>query len=143
MAEDKVALAVQMLNNLLADGWSVAAIARGCDVNQITLNKIKHLKATRISEKVFDKIDEFRIKAAAGEVEKPIRGRAASGAGRRESKAGPVKKSSTASQQSMSLINTNYVSVDITQLQSVIDRLIENFSDAITELQSLRGMLKR
>ena len=70
MIEDKVALAVQTLGTLLGDGWSVAAIAKGSGINQITLHNIKNRKATRITDKVYDKLDEFRRKAAAGEVQK-------------------------------------------------------------------------
>ena len=41
------------------------------------------------------------------------------------------------------MINTDYVPVNISQLQGVIDRLIENFSAAIAELESIKKQIKQ
>ncbi len=143
MGDDKLGAAAGILAALMADGWSVAAIAKESGVNQITLGNIKNRKAGRITDKVFERIEAFRERAASGDVQKPSRGRSSAPAAAQTRKtAAPVKKAQVA-QSSMSLINTDYVSVDITQLQSVIDRLIGNFSDAISELESIRGMLRR
>jgi hypothetical protein len=151
MPENNFATAAKFLSALLADGWSVAAISRETGVNQITLGNIKNGKAGRISDRVFGLIEGFHSRAMAGELTKPSRGRGPATAttktvsprAAKTPAVAAVKGAPLASAATTSLINPNYVSVDITQLQSVVDRLIENFSDAISELQSIRSMLTR
>lgn len=151
MAENTIENAVSMLTALLASGWNVAAISRETGINQITLGNIKNGKAGRVSDRVFGLLEDVHTRAIAGDLEKPSRGRGPA-AGSKKSAAprtartaapAPVKGATAAPASVSSLINPNYVSVDITQLQSVVDRLIENFSDAIAELQTIRSMITR
>lgn len=164
MSDDKLALAIQHVHDMLDNGWTAAAISKASGVNQITLGNIKNRKATRITDKVYQRIAEMKAKVDAGQLEPPKRGRKsaskmvtktpAAAASRSKSVEKPDEKPAPrpgargpkpaprAAKSSEGMINTNYVPVDIRQLQGVIDRLIDNFSAAITELESIKKQLK-
>lgn len=161
MSEDKLELAVKHVHDMLAKGWTVTAISKNSGVNQITLGNIKNQKAQRITDKVYQRIADLKAKVDAGQVEPPKRGRkpaskmvaktpaaeaSAKKPGRkpvaRPGARGPKPAGRTSSRDATGMINTNYVPVDISQLQGVIDRLIENFSGAINELENIKKQLK-
>ncbi|MCB2205789.1 hypothetical protein KQI65_13670 [bacterium] len=154
MTQDKLELVTQHLTDLMDAGWTVAAISRESTVNQITLGNIKNRKATRVTDKVYQRVADFKARVDKGLVEAPTRGRKAG------KKAGTGKVQPTASApksptrtpraaaatrsvpaQRGSIINNDYVPVNASQLGSVIDRLIDNFSAAIAELESIRKQL--
>ena len=148
MADDRVTAAVTMLNQLKETGWSMAAISKASGVNQITLGNIKNGKATRITDKVFQRIEGFKKQVDAGGA---APAKAAADAPKAAPKAAPAKAgkprgpkpgAKKAAAAPASLINPNYVSVDLTQLQGMIDGLIVNFADAIERLKDVKKMLK-
>jgi len=161
MSEDKLELAVKHVHDMLDNGWTAAAISKESGVNQITLGNIKNRKAQRITDKVYQRIADLKAKVDAGKVTPPKRGRKASSKmvaktpaaaasgnkpGRkplpRPGARGPKPVSKAGAGDASGMINTNYVPVDISQLQGVIDRLIDNFSGAIRELESIKKQLK-
>ena len=161
MSEDKLELAVKHVHDMLDNGWTAAAISKQSGVNQITLGNIKNRKAQRITDKVYQRIADLKAKVDAGQVTPPKRGRKASSEMVAKTPAaaaspkktarkpvprpgarGPKPTSRTRTGDASGMINTNYVPVDISQLQGVIDRLIENFSGAIEELESIKKQLK-
>jgi hypothetical protein len=139
---------------MLGAGWSASAISKESGVNQITLSNIKNNKASRLTDKVFDRLRDFKSKVDAGEIVKaPSKNASTPSAGVAPKKA---KRTATKSRKATagnkadarpaadsSLINTNYVPVDIVKLQTVIDGLIANFSDAIEEMKNIRRMIDR
>lgn len=148
MADDRVTAAVTMLNQLKEAGWSMAAISKASGVNQITLGNIKNGKATRITDKVFLRIEGFKKQVDAGGT---APAKSAADAPKAAPKAAPAKTgkprgpkpgAKKAAAAPASLINPNYVSVDLTQLQGMIDGLIVNFADAIERLKDVKKMLK-
>lgn len=159
MAQDKLELVTQHIMHLLEQGWTVAAISRESGVNQITLGNIKNKKPSRVTDKVYQRIADFRARVDQGAMTPPARGRkAGSAAAQKSAAAKPAARPSSpsptpgvkqksgrtgAAAQTGSIINTNYVPVNAAQLQGVIDRLIENFSAAIAELESIRGQIKK
>ena len=161
MSEDKLELAVKHVHDLLDSGWTATAISKESGVNQITLGNIKNRKAQRITDKVYQRIADLKAKVDAGRVEPPKRRRKTTSKmvaktpaaaatektpGRkpvpRLGARGPKPAGRKGSQEASGMINTNYVPVDISQLQGVIDRLIDNFSGAIEELESIKKQLK-
>jgi len=154
MAQDKLKTTIDNIHGLISTGWTVAAISRGSNVNQITLANIRDEKASRISDKVYQRIADFKALVDAGKVQPPTRGRKGAGKAVKspaqsvpastKAKPGPAKAAKPAAKtmQSGGIINTNYVPVNITELQGVIDRLIANFSGAIAELESLKKQIK-
>jgi len=162
MTQDKLELVTQHIAHLLEQGWTVAAISRESGVNQITLGNIKNKKPSRVTDKVYQRIADFRARVDQGGVTPPSRGRkpgkasaqtavtaksavrpavsATAPASAPRAKKGAAK---TAAASEGDIINTNYVPVNAAQLQGVIDRLIENFSAAISELESIRAQIKR
>jgi|GEM_PF-1475827 len=158
MADENFVNAQKHIADLMAKGWTVAAISKFSGVNQITLGNIKNNKSSRLTDKVYQKIFDFKKRAEAGEFTQPVRGRrspAQKGTGKAPAKATPKTKAtpkatakvkasaSPGASEFPSIISPNYVSVDITQLQSVIDTVIENFTQSLSELQNLKKMLKR
>jgi hypothetical protein len=165
MSDDKLELATQHVHTLLENGWTATAISNASGINQITLGKIKNESAKRITDKVYQRIADLKAKVDAGQVEPPARGRKSAGkkalkgtakgtsipraaatsgdtAVARPAARGPKPTGRPRKQESPGMINTNYVPVDISQLQAVIDRLIANFSAAIEELESIKNQLK-
>ncbi|MBN1447652.1 MAG: hypothetical protein JXA28_06955 [Bacteroidetes bacterium] len=165
MSDDKLDLAIQHVHTLLENGWTATAISNASGINQMTLGKIKNESAKRITDKVYQRIADLKAKVDAGQVEPPTRGRKS--AAKKTSKAGakvtslpraagksddtavarpaargPKPMGRPGKQHYSGIINTNYVPVDISQLQGVIDRLIANFSGAIDELESIKRELK-
>lgn len=162
MSEDRVTIMRDTLQALIADGWSAAAIAKLGGVNQITIGNLKNGKASRITDKVHDRIMSLKRRIDAGEVEQPKRGRkaaagkaaagkAAAGKGS-PSPAGRVsapraaaaaKRPSDAASGAdfRGMINTQYVPVDVERLQEMIDALINRFTGAIEELESIKKQL--
>lgn len=159
MTQDKLELVTQHIAHLLEQGWTVAAISRESGVNQITLGNIKNKKPSRVTDKVYQRIADFRARVDQGGVTPPSRGRKPGKASAQAAvtakpaarqgmpAAAPAVKrksaGSTAAAQHGDIINTNYVPVNAAQLQGVIDRLIENFSAAISELESIRAQIKK
>lgn len=163
MAQDKLELVTQHLTHLLEKGWTVAAISREAGVNQITLGNIKNHKPSRVTDKVYQRIADFRARVDQGAATPPSRGRksaakttkpstgaASTGAASTRTaapssspraKAGSAKAAGAPGEGN--IINTNYVPVNAAQLQGVIDRLIENFSSAISELESIRAQIRK
>ncbi len=155
MSEDNLTQTIQNIKAMMALGWTAAAIAKEGDVNQITVGNIKNGKASRVSEKVSNKMANLRKRVESGSVEAPRRGRKPSGTAPAAVK--PSARKSAATQKpattkgsassinssSMSgMINTNYVPVDIVRLQGMIDRLIGSFAGAIDELEQIKSQLK-
>lgn len=163
MTENKLSLTMRMLEEMIARGWSAAAIAKLSGVNQITVGNIKNGKASRVTDKVHDRIAGLKARIDAGEVETPRRGRKSAGSGstalpgktetktvKRDSKAPGTtaprptaarKKTETADDLS-GMINRQYVPVDIAKLQGMIDQLIARFTDAANELEAIKAKLK-
>ncbi len=159
MAQDKLELVTKHLSDLLDVGWTVAALSRESGVNQITLGNIKNRKATRVTDKVYQRIADCKARIDAGNVPLPGRGRKTTGksaAGKHDAPASPsvsatadrpapkapAKKSSPAKHHD-GMINNDYVPVNVAQLQGVIDRLIENFAGAIAELESIKKQIRQ
>lgn len=152
MPQDNLKTTIDTIHTLLAAGWTVSAISREAGVNQITLANIRHEKATRISDKVYQRIADFKTRVDAGQVQPATKGRKAAKASTAapakpkapaaKPAARPAAKSGKQAGTASAIINTNYVPVNITELQSVIDRLIANFSGAIAELESLKKQIK-
>ena len=158
MTQDKLELVTQHVSDLIEAGWSVSAISRESGVNQITLGNIKNRKAQRVTDKVYQRVADFRARVDAGAIDPPKRGRrtadpvAPQGAAVKREPAtvtpaatAPAARRRSASKPAMtgSFISTDHVPVDAQQLQAVIDRLIDNFSAAIGELEQIRRQLKR
>jgi transcriptional regulator with XRE-family HTH domain len=77
MTDDRLTMTIRLLEEMISQGWTAAAIAKGSGVNQITVGNIKNRKASRVTEKVYDKIAAFKQRIDAGLEEKPKRGRKA------------------------------------------------------------------
>jgi transcriptional regulator with XRE-family HTH domain len=75
MNEDNLSLSLKYLRDMMAKGWSASAIAGQSGINQITVGNIKNGKASRVTDKVFQKIAELKKRIDAGEAEMPKRGR--------------------------------------------------------------------
>jgi len=142
MATDKLAKATGVLNDLLAAGWSGAAVSKVSGINQVTIGSIKNGKSSRISDKVYSKIMALKDSPApAG-----TRARKAPTSAAEKTVAAPAKKKSAAKKQpaspvSGSMINPNYVPVDIVQLRGVVDSLIGQFESALEELQNIKKQI--
>lgn len=200
MNEDNLSLSLKYLRDMMANGWSASAIAGQSGINQITVGKIKNGKASRVTDKVFQKIAELKKRVDAGEAEVPKRGRrpfaetvtsasnhikaavppvrtasaatpavsaqpaapakksappagavqrgaavdtATAMAGKSPVGTTPAGRTASASLDLAGMINTNYVPVDIVRLQGMIDRLIENFTGAVAELEQIRSQLEK
>ncbi|MFZ1730900.1 MAG: hypothetical protein WBQ23_00620 [Bacteroidota bacterium] len=166
MSEDNLTLTVRNIQAMMAQGWTAAAIAAQSEVNQITVGNIKNGKASRVTDKVSDKIAALRKRVDSGSAETPRRGRkpaegkAATSHGKpvttRIKSAAPKAASPASSRAAQpaapkstpmssgieGMINTNYVPVDIVRLQAMIDRLIDSFGGAISELEQIKSQLK-
>jgi hypothetical protein len=154
MSDDNFTQAAQILKEMLGAGWSASAISQESGVNPITLSNIKNNKASRLTDRVFDRLRDFKTKVDSGELVKPSsRGASTPSAGvapKKAKKTATTSRKATAGNKAVarpaadsSLINTNYVPVDIVKLQTVIDGLIANFSDAIEEMKNIRRMIDR
>ncbi|MBE0645250.1 MAG: helix-turn-helix transcriptional regulator [Bacteroidetes bacterium] len=163
MSEDRLALTIRSLEHMIARGWTAAAIAEQSGVNQLTVGNIKNGKASRITDKVFNKIAAFRLKVDAGTVLPPVRGRKPGRPAGAATAVPPIKgktpqqgksvpqpaqgKAKTPPRRSDGLsikgmISTDYVPVDIAQLQALIDGLIARFAGAIEELEQIKRQLQ-
>lgn len=169
MNEDNLTRTIRDIKAMMEMGWTAAAIAKEGDVNQITVGNIKNGKASRVSDKVCNKMADLRKRVESGSVEAPKRGRkpasgtavpgkamsapqatrkaaaspktsAASTPGTRTTASRGTASPAAASMDGM--INTNYVPVDIVRLQGMIDRLIGSFAGAIDELEQIKSQLK-
>lgn len=164
MTENKLSLTMQQLEEMIARGWSAAAIAKLSGVNQITVGNIKNGKASRVTDKVHDKIAGLKARIDAGQVEMPRRGRKpvtesitasaekkTAKTVKRESKspgttaprpATALRTKTDTAEDFSGMINRQYVPVDITKLQGMIDQLIARFTDAANELEAIKAKLK-
>jgi hypothetical protein len=167
MSEDNLTRTIRNIQAIIAKGWTAAAIAKQSDVNQITVGNIKNGKASRVTDKVHDKIAALKQRVDSGSAEAPKRGRkpavgTAQTPNQNTSRAKPGIKSAppttthipsrtvrntdpkpTAPTSGIEgMINTNYVPVDIVRLQAMIDRLIDSFGGAIDELEQIKSQLK-
>ena len=157
MSEDRVTIMRDTLQALIADGWSAAAIAKLGGVNQITIGNLKNGKASRITDKVHDRIMSLKRRIDAGEVEQPKRGRKAAAGKAAAGKGSPSPAGSVSAPRAAAaakrpsdaasgadfrgMINTQYVPVDVERLQEMIDVLINRFTGAIEELESIKKQL--
>jgi hypothetical protein len=164
MSEDNLTLTSRYLKEMMEKGWTAAAIAKQSDVNQLTVGNIKNGKASRVTDRVFKKIASLKNRIDAGNAQPPRRGpkpghgvpirssgaaadakrkTAGSGAAPSAKPASPSTARTSGSGYSFeSMINTNYVPVDIVRLQGMIDRLIDSFAGAIGELEQIKSQLK-
>jgi hypothetical protein len=159
MADEKVTKVMDAVRSLLSAGWTASAISNASGVNPITIGNIKNGKAQRVTSGVYNKLMDVKNKADQSLIAPPARGRKPAAAAKPAPKAKPgpkpkakpgpkpkgrpgrkpgVKSASPAS----SIINTNYVPVDVTQLQAAIDSMIKNFSGAIKDLEGIKKQLK-
>lgn len=160
MANDNVTTAFNAVHSLLSAGWTAAAISTASGVNPITIGSIKNSKSKRVTNKVLSKLLDVKSKADQNLITPPPRKRKATAAVAAKpaptprakpgpkpkakpgpkSKAKPGPKSRTSA--GGSIINTNYVPVNVAQLQAAIDSMIKNFSGAIADLEAIRKQLK-
>ncbi|MBR9977423.1 MAG: hypothetical protein KFH87_04990 [Bacteroidetes bacterium] len=161
MSDANLELARKHISEMMEQGWTAAAIAREGGLSPITLGNIKNGKATRVTDKVLNRLTDLRERIASGAItattKRPGRPKA-SAAGTAGTKtpdrrpgrppavtnSGKKQPASTATGSSITdgMINTDFVPVDIVKLQQMIDLLIERFSGAIDELEGIKSQLK-
>ena len=95
MTQDKLELVTKHLQDLIDGGWTVAAISRESGVNQITLGNIKNKKATRVTDKVYQRIADCKARIDAGKVPPPSRSSKASASSKEGSGSGVARPSRT------------------------------------------------
>ena len=163
MGEDRLAETRARIEQMIAHGWSAAAIATFSGISPITVGNLRSGKAQRVTEQVSRKIAALRVRIENGEIEMPRRGRKSASGGTapaaalpRQTAAVPNKTSDhretgTTARSAPSaspgsdfggMISTRYVPVDIEKLQEMIDRLIARFTAAAEELETIKSQLK-
>ncbi len=163
MSDDNLSLCITHLQEMMAQGWTAAAISRESGVNQITIGNIKNGKASRVTDKVYRKIADLKERVDGGKLSAGKPGRKAGSAavagnegatraaGRTAEQPGRAKQPVKARQRAKNpdaldvqgMIRTDYVPVDIGQLQGLIDGLIARFAGAIEELEQIREQLRK
>jgi|GEM_PF-2367533 len=162
-AEAQLLRAQEALHSLIDAGWSANAVSRVTGISPITLGSIRKKKQSTVSDRVHDTLMQLKADFTSGKVGKPSRkkqitgfsSQSASEKARAKSPTGAVRTSALDSGSRTSRTSAGdhgrrssdaaprYIAVDADKLASFLDRLITTFSDAINDLRSLDGAIRK
>ena len=160
---DQLREAQDALKSLIDAGWSANAISRVTGISPITLGSIRKGSQGTVSDRVHDTLVQLDADFASGKVGNPSRGKgvasgasqSASGTKRTESTAGASRTAVSDGGSRYSAPapkdaerrgagdTPRYIAVDAGKLESLLNRLITTFSDAIDDLRKLDGATRK
>ena len=141
-ATDRLRSTRDALSALLEAGWSANAVAKTSGINPITIGNLRHDRQKSVTARVHDALLTLRKDFDAGTVALPTRKKNGSVQTKAASAAThPAPAPKPVRDTAASHAEPRYVAVDAARLDALLARLVDTFTDAVSELERMKKLI--